>query len=91
MRTTYMGNDGPVDGISREAVGRWRYFVVSTKFHGGGILSRHHSEGAADRACKRARVGDCVCGCACVVPADGLHGLRGATDSMGSSPYAPAL
>lgn len=70
---------------------RLEYGVYKTSFHGGGLISRHHTEAAAERARKR-WVGrtDCVCGCAVVVelttnlPTQDEHNWSGS-----KSPYAP--
>ena len=46
---------------------RYPFRLFSTQFHGGGLLSRHATEAAAETARKRAKIGDCTCGCAVVV------------------------
>ena len=45
-----------------------RFAVVRTAFHRGGTVSFHRSLQAAERAARRARVGECCCGCCGVVP-----------------------
>ena len=70
-----------------------KYGLYRTSFHGGGLISRHHTEELAEAA-RRRWVGDtnCICGCAAVVelPADLLsqdeHNWSGS-----KSPYAPTL
>ena len=44
--------------------GRGRYIVLRTKFHGGGIVSRHDTATGAARAVHRLLAGiECQCGC----------------------------
>lgn len=64
--------------------------VVATKFHGGGVVSRHHSEDAAERAARRWRMRDCTCGCCGVVAVEDLAVLPGDEARLDStySPYA---
>ncbi len=51
-----------------------KFYVYKTQFHGGGLISRHRSELAAEKAAKKWRgKTDCTCGCAVVtteIPAD---------------------
>lgn len=57
------------------------FFVIKTKFHGGGIVSRHISQAAAEKAAKKYTRGtDCACGCCDVVTAAELHNLRHADE-----------
>ena len=44
-----------------------RYHVYATAFHRGGLISRHRTSEAAERAARRWRMTDCVCGCAAVI------------------------
>jgi hypothetical protein len=69
----------------------YTHYVVRTAFHGGGLRSRHRSEGAAERATIRARIGDCVCGCAVVVAAIDYPTLetQDRNQSWSHNPYAP--
>ena len=41
--------------------------VYATAFHGGRLISRHRTREAAERAVKKYRMTDCVCGCAGVI------------------------
>ncbi len=66
---------------------RFPYRVFRTKFHGGGLISRHATEVAAQTAVRRHKISDCKCGCAVVVgPGDEEPRDR----SEDNSPYAPA-
>lgn len=49
---------------------RGDYLVVRTKFHRGGIVSRHSSLRAALTIARRNRGGQCGCGCVGVIDAD---------------------
>ena len=62
--------------------------VVRTAYHGGGIVSRHRSPEAAERAARRQRVPDCVCKCAVVILAADVDALPYATDAK--TPYSAA-
>lgn len=44
------------------------YVVVRTKFHGGGIVSKHKTIEGAVRAAKKYRGSSCTCGCCNIVP-----------------------
>ena len=44
-----------------------RYEVYATAFHGGRLVSRHHTSEAAEKAAKKYRMSGCVCGCAGVI------------------------
>jgi hypothetical protein len=57
------------------------YYVVRTKFHGGGIVSRHRVEARADEAARRYSRGGCCCGCAGVVTADEYDTLPSVDDA----------
>lgn len=41
--------------------------VYRTAFHGGGLISRHHTRELADKAAQHYRMSDCICGCAGVI------------------------
>ena len=45
-----------------------RFAVVKTAFHNGGTISFHNSLDAAMKMKKKHQRGECVCGCAGVVP-----------------------
>lgn len=60
--TDAMWNEGPV-------------VLVRSKFHGGGIVSRHRTVRAAWRAYKAMRADDCGCGCAGIIPASDYERL----------------
>lgn len=45
-----------------------RYAVIRTAFHGGGIISSHKSLAAAEKATKKYRSVECICGCCAVIP-----------------------
>lgn len=45
-----------------------KYAVVSTAFHGGGVISSHQSLAASEKAAKKCRIANCECGCCAVVP-----------------------
>ena len=68
----------------------YRYYLVRTAYHGGGIVSRHSTPELAERALQR-RYGKttCGCGCAVVVQAADYDSLPLATD-FSASPYEPA-
>lgn len=59
----------PLIPVSPSSV-RYPYRVYRTAFHGGGLLSRHATAPAAEKAARKARIGDCCCGCAVVVGPD---------------------
>lgn len=63
------------------------FHLYRTAFHGGGLLSRHYSVEAAEKARRRAQ-SDCTCGCAVVVAAQDVEALPSA--DRASSPYAAA-
>jgi len=67
----------------------YRYALYRTQFHGGGLLSRHHTLEAAEAA-RRRWVGktDCVCGCAVIV--DRTTDTDPAPAYEGGSPYRAA-
>jgi hypothetical protein len=67
------------------ATGPW--VVVRTKFHGGGIVSRHRTATLALDAARRHRITDCDCGCCVVMPATAAADLPSDSDS----PYAPTI
>ena len=80
------------------------YVVVRTAFHGGGVISRHRTREAAERAAARyrrlgatrhytpsgklERVEYCGCGCAVVMTAEEFARLPCALDVH--DPYTPA-
>lgn len=66
------------------------WVVVKTAFHGGGIISRHYTEKAAQDAADRYQIGDCICGCAGVLRRDHLDGLESLdrNTSYTHNPYA---
>lgn len=43
------------------------YRVYRTNFHGGGLLSRHRTRAAADKAAQRRASSECTCGCVVVI------------------------
>jgi len=65
-----------------------KYILVRTQFHGGGLISTHRSQEAAERARRKYRMSDCVCGCAVIVSREEYDNLRSSIDIQ--SPYAPA-
>lgn len=68
---------------------KYPYEVYATAFHGGHMISRHHTREAAERAVRRYRMGECVCGCAGIV--DRSKGERPGTQrdqDQYSDPYA---
>jgi hypothetical protein len=65
-----------------------QWAVVMTAFHGGGLVSRHHTREAAEQAAHRQRLRDCVCCCAVVVRSCNVDSLPLAIDA--DSPYSPA-
>ena len=46
---------------------RYPYAVYRTQFHNGGLISRHATPEAAAKAVRKAKIGDCMCGCAVAV------------------------
>lgn len=44
-----------------------KWSVYRTSFHGGGLISRHHTKDLAEKAARKYRSSDCVCGCAGVI------------------------
>ena len=74
-----------------------RFAVVKTAFHNGGTVSFHVSLDEAMKAKKKLQRGDCVCGCAGVVPVtiDAQKEIVKARDRWGNPLYmeygAPAL
>jgi len=77
-------------GREEKAMRRITHVVVATKLHGGGILSRHYSEAAAERAAARWRMAACTCGCCGVVAIKDLASVPGDSARLDStvSPYA---
>lgn len=67
----------------------YRYCLVRTAFHGGGIVSRHRTLAAAEKAKARFAAGECKCGCAHVVPIGEL-GLLPTIETC-TSPYQVAV
>lgn len=69
--------------------GKPGWAVVATRFHGGGIISRHFTREAAERAARRWAMKDCTCGCCDVVSPRELKNLPGTetNDRNGYSPY----
>lgn len=67
---------------------RYPYEVYSTALHGGRLLSRHRTREAAERAVRRYRCVDCLCGCAGVIDrsAGEKPGTR-ADQELYSNPY----
>jgi len=64
------------------------YRIYRTAFHGGGLVSRHHTQELAEVAASKFRRGDCVCGCCAVlgpgeVPADAEYNRN-----IAHNPYA---
>jgi hypothetical protein len=74
-----------------------RFAVVKTAFHNGGAVSFHNSLEAAMKAKKKLQRGECVCGCADVVPVtiDAQNEIVAARDRWNNPIYtadsAPAL
>lgn len=66
----------------------YQYYVVLTQFHGGGIVSRHRTREAAERAARKQRVSGCVCGCAGAISAGDYEMLEDAHNQAWSNPYA---
>jgi sugar (pentulose or hexulose) kinase len=65
------------------------YYVVRTAFHGGGVVSRHWSQDAANKSARRfAGDGSCACGCAVALAAEDYTRLPYAETE--SNPYAAA-
>jgi hypothetical protein len=64
------------------------YYVVATAFHGGGLISRHHSRAAAERKASLWKSKECVCGCCGIVTAAEYDKLPLHTETR--SPYALA-
>lgn len=62
----------------------YTHYVVRTAFHNGGIVSRHRSAEAAERAAAKYAFTGCTCGCASVVAAADYDTLPAA----GTNPYA---
>lgn len=66
-----------------------RYEVYATAFHGGRLISRHHTIEAAEKAVKKYRMTDCVCGCAGVIDTgEGEKPGTQAAQDRWSNPYA---
>ena len=74
-----------------------RFAVVKTAFHNGGTISFHNSLDAAMKTKKKYQHGECVCGCAGVVPVteDAQNEIIAARDRWNNPIYtayvAPAL
>ena len=67
----------------------YRYEVYATAFHGGGLISRHRTREAAERAACKWASPDCVCGCAGVVDLEaGERPGTQAQQDQYSDPYA---
>lgn len=67
----------------------YRYALYRTQFHGGGLLSRHETIDAAERARARHRGRtECLCGCAVIVDREYEEDPRPAYE--GGSPYRAA-
>jgi hypothetical protein len=64
----------------------YNYYLVKTRFHGGGIVSRHKTLRAAEKAAKHWRSTSCTCGCCGVVTAADYEHLIDADKC--DSPYA---
>ena len=62
------------------------YAVIKTAFHGGGVVSYHKSLTAAEKACKKFRGNNCICGCCAVVTIDKLQEIPEYTGNE-FSPY----
>jgi len=45
----------------------FNFYLVKTQFHGGGLISRHATLEAAEKAAKKWSVPGCTCGCCDVV------------------------
>lgn len=56
------------------------YYVVKTKFHGGGIVSKHRTLRAAKAAAKGWKAESCTCGCCGVVTAAEYDDLQFSDD-----------
>lgn len=70
---------------------KFAWAVVRTRFHNGGVVSKHHTREQAERAAKRNRTMGCVCGCCgVVVVADLDNRLPGVepNDTNGYRAYA---
>lgn len=68
---------------------RYPFAVYATAFHGGRLISRHKTEAAAERAVRKFRMTDCICGCAGIINegAGEKPGTRSQQDQY-SDPYA---
>jgi len=64
------------------------YRVYRTAFHGGGLISRHHNPEAAEKAAKKCRMSDCVCGCAGVLGPGEEPKSADENDRIWKNPYA---
>ena len=67
----------------------YRYEVYATAYHGGRRISGHNTMSAAERAARRYRMTDCVCGCAGIIDrgAGEIPGTQ-ADQEKWSDPYA---
>jgi len=59
----------------------FKFYVVRTAFHGGGIVSKHKTIERARQALSIARTGDCTCGCAGVVAVEDYHRISSNPDT----------
>jgi len=64
------------------------YRVYATAFHGGGLISRHHTQELAEAAAHRYRSGDCVCGCCAVLGPSEAPGDAEYNRNIAHNPYA---
>lgn len=63
------------------------YAVYATAFHGGRLISRHHTLEAAQKAAAKWRLSGCMCGCAGVMGPGQEPGTQAQQDTY-SNPYA---
>ena len=71
------------------AASKLPWCVFKTQFHNGGLVSRHRTEAAAERAARLRRgKTECACGCVCVVNVEAAG--QPAPAHEGGSPYRAA-
>jgi hypothetical protein len=64
---------------------KYDFYLVKTRFHGGGIISQHRTMEAAEAAATRWTVKSCTCGCCGVVAICDYNNLPDYDDCR--SPY----